>query len=274
MSSPDGLSKRERQKARRQDKLAQQAVVSQKERRNRILAFLAVGLVLLGLIGYSVLNRINENREAEAQRLAVLEDLDELGCTPDETLEDAGQGHLDGSSLGEQPPEALYPERPAASGQHFGNWIKTGVYDQLIDERALVHNLEHGYIVGYYDEGADEEQVEEFKAAAQERIDGKFKKLIVAPWDGELPGTANFAYVAWNQRQLCEEFDTDTYDVFVTAHHSSAGDAPERTLSPHLAEGNGTIDPGDDPFLLPPLGQGDTPEEGVSELQATEAATE
>lgn len=274
MSSPDGQSKRERQKARRQDKLAQQAVVNQKERRNRILAFLAVGLVLLGLIGYSVLSRINASKEAEAKREEVLAQLDELGCTPDETQEDAGQGHLDGSSLGEQPPDALYPERPAASGQHFGNWIKTGVYDQQIDERALVHNLEHGYILGYYDEGADEGQVEELKSFVESQIDGKFKKLIVSPWEGELPGTANFAYVAWNQRQMCEEFDEDTFEVFMTAHHSSAGEAPERTLSPHLAEGNGTIDPGDEPFLLPPLGQGQTPEEGMSELQATEGATE
>ena len=274
MSSPESQSKRERQKARRQEKLAQQAVISQRERRNRMLAFLAIGLVLLGLIGYSVLNRINANKAADEKRRESLAQLDELGCTPDEIQEDAGQGHLDGSSLGDQPPDTLYPERPAASGQHFGNWIKTGVYDQLIDERALVHNLEHGYVVGYYDEGADEDAVTDFKDYVESQIEGTFKKLIVAPWDGELPGTANFAYVAWNQRQMCEEFDKNTFEVFMTAHHSSAGEAPERTLSAHLEEGNGTIDPGDEPFLLPPLGQGDAPVEGMSELQATEGATE
>ena len=274
MSSPDSQSKRERQKARRQEKLAQQAVVNQKERRNRILAFLAIGLVLLGLIGYSVVRKIQADEERERKEKLVQENLDEFGCTVDQKLEDAGQGHLDGSSLGEQPPDALYPDRPAASGQHFGNWIMTGVYDQPIDERALVHDLEHGYIVGYYDEGADEQAVEDFKADAQTRIDGKFKKIIVAPWDGELPGEANFAYVAWNQRQTCAEYDENTFDVFVTAHHSSAGEAPERTLSAHLTEGNGTIDPGDEPFLLPPLGQGETPSEGMSELQASEAPTE
>lgn len=267
MSSPEGQSKRERQKARRQEKLAQQAVVSQKERRNRMLAYLAVGLVLLGLVGYSVQNRISANRAAAAKRAEVVAQLDEFGCTPDEAQENAGAGHLDAATLAEQPPETLYPDRPASSGMHFVNTVRTGVYDEVVDERPLVHNLEHGYVVGYYDEGADEAQLEEFKSYGQAQIDGKFPKIILAKWDGELEGDANFAFAAWGRRQMCEEYDEQTFSVFLESHHSSAGDAPERTVPPALAEGSG-LDPGDEPLLLPPLGAGGSPSGAPTEVHS------
>ena len=265
MSSPTGPSKRERQKQRRDAKLQQQAAAAARSRRTRIIAFVALGVVFLGLVGVAVAQQQADRREAAEQASEVAANLDKLGCTTDETLEDAGQGHLDGSTLGQQPPDTLYPDRPAASGQHYGNWMMTGVYDQLIDERALVHNLEHGYVLAYYDDDADEAGVSALKEYAQSAIDGDFKKVIVAPWDGALEGDANFAYVAWNQRQACAQFDEATFEEFLKAHHSGNGEAPEKTLSPHLSEGGGTIDPGDEPFLLPPLGEDQPAPEGMNE---------
>ena len=265
MSSSDSPSKRERQKQRRGAKLEQQRAAELRARRNRIIAFAVLGAIFVGLIAVSLVQRAATQR-AEAERRAEVEaKLAEIGCTPSEELEDAGQGHLNGSTLAEQGPDVLYPDRPAASGQHYGNWLMTGVYDQLIDERVLVHNLEHGYVLAYYDEGAEDEDVAALKEHAQAQIDGKFKKLIVTPWDGELSGDANYAYVAWNQRQLCSQYDEDTFQVFLEAHHSGEGIAPEKTLSPHLEEGNGTIDPGDEPFLLPPLGEEAPASESMSE---------
>ncbi|MPZ72342.1 MAG: DUF3105 domain-containing protein [Nitriliruptorales bacterium] len=261
------MSKRERQKQRREAKLAQQRAAQARARRARLLTFVVLGAVLAALVGAYVVQQQNQ-RNREAARLAsVQEKLDELGCTEVQNLEDAGAGHLDGQSLAQQPPEALYPDRPATSGQHFGNWLMTGVYDELMDERALVHNLEHGYVLGYYTDAAPEDHVTAFKEYAQEQIDGKFPKIIVSPWDGELPDQANFAYVAWNHRQMCDEFDEDVFGVFIEDHHSGAGDAPpaEKGISPHLEEGGGTIDPGDEPFLLPPLGSQAPPDEGMDD---------
>ena len=274
MSSSDRPSKRERQKQRRGAKLEQQRIAEAKSRRNRIIAFAVLGAIFLGLIAIAVVNQQREQREKEELAAQVQANLDELGCTDDEALGDAGQGHLDGASLADQPPDALYPDRPAASGQHYGNWLMTGVYDQQLDERVLVHNLEHGYVNVYYAEDAPEEDLAELKEYAQSQIDGDFKKVIVAPWDGQLPEGANFAYVAWNQRQMCEQFDADTFQLFLEAHHSGAGDAPEKTLSAHLEEGNGTIDPGNEPFLLPPLGDQAPENEGMNEDGSTIAPSE
>lgn len=274
MGSPENLSKRERQKARRSAKLQQQAVADKKARRNRLLTFALLGVILAGLVGTAVYRNRQAAAEAEARREAAAAKLEELGCTPNETLEDAGGTHFNNAELAASPPETVYTDRPASSGKHYGNWLKTGVYDQQLDERALVHNLEHGYILGYYDEGADETQVTEFKAEAQKHIDDKFPKIIVSPWDGELPEDANFAYVAWTHRQMCAEFDADVFFSFIDDHHSSNGDAPdaEKSIPAHLEEGGGTIDPGDEPFLLPPLGTAATPTEGMTDQPSSEGA--
>ena len=267
------MSKRERQKQRREARLQQERAIDERSRRMRILAYVMAGVVLAALVGLAVYNNQQEAAEQERQRLAVQERLDELGCTPAEDQEDRGQGHLDAASLPQQPPEALYPERPATSGEHFQGWLKTGVYDQVIDERVLVHNLEHGYVNVFYDGGAEDGQLEEVRSFAQEQIDGNFPKVIVAEFDGDLPEDYNFAYTAWGVRQMCEEFDADTLSVFLREHHSGSGDAPEKTLPPHMEEGNGTIDPGDEPFLLPPLGEAGATE-GMNEdgTPATEGA--
>lgn len=261
----ENMSKRERQKQRRSAKLQQQAAVDAKARRNRLLTFALLGLIFLGLVGTAVVRKMQADAAAQAEIAAAQAQLDELGCTPDEQQEDAGAGHLASAELAANPPDTLYPERPASSGRHFGNWLMTGVYDQLLDERALVHDLEHGYILGYYDEDAPEEQVTALKEYAQARIDDDLPKIIIAPWDGALEGEANFAYVAWNQRQLCAEYGEKVFKVFAEAHHSGQGVAPEKGIPPHLEEGGGTIDPGDEPFLLPPLGSQEAPTEGMSE---------
>jgi hypothetical protein len=265
VASPENPSKRERQKQRREAKLAQQRVVAAKERRNRLIVFALLGVIFAGLVGAAIArNRADVARKNE-EVAAAEANREELGCTPVEEPDDLGQGHLDASSLSEEPPDALYPDRPATSGRHFGSWLKTGVYDVDVDERALVHNLEHGYVLAYYNPDAPEEQVTALKEQAQEQIDGDFAKLIVAPWEGQLPGEKNFAYTAWNARQSCTEYDEQTFQVFLEAKHSARGVAPEKGLPPHLEEGGGTIDPKGEPFLLPPLGTTAAPSEGTDD---------
>ena len=281
MSSSQPPSKRERQKQRREVQLEQQRIAEAKSRRNRLLAFGLLGVIFAGLIGAAVYNNRQNAAQFAAEKEAIAARLDGLGCTPDEETADAGAGHIEAAALAQNPPDALYPDRPATSGQHHASWMITGVYDQVIDERALVHNLEHGYIVAYYDEGAAEEDVTALKELAQEGIEGKYPKTIVAQWDGDLGGEANFAYAAWNARQMCAEYDEDVFGLFTSSHHSGEGVAPEKEVPPHTAPDSG-IDPGTDPFLLPPLGEAQpapgtsegTPSgDGASEAAPTEASS-
>ena len=165
-----------------------------------------------------------------------------------------GAGHFAGmEQMAEAPPDVVYPDRPTTSGIHMNNVAISGVYDKVVDERLLVHNLEHGYVNIFYDQDAPEDQVAQLKAFAREQIDaGRHEKIVVSAWKAELEDDANFAMVAWGVRQQCRDFDEGVVLNFLREHHYLAGEAPERDVRPHLDEG---IDPdaeeGD--VLFPPL---------------------
>jgi hypothetical protein len=44
-----------------------------------------------------------------------------------------------------------YNSNPPTSGTHFPVWAKKGFYDRLISDGYLIHSMEHGYIVIWYD---------------------------------------------------------------------------------------------------------------------------
>lgn len=46
-----------------------------------------------------------------------------------------------------------YSSNPPTSGPHFPIWAKAGVYDRLISDGYLIHSMEHGYIIIWYDCG-------------------------------------------------------------------------------------------------------------------------
>ncbi|CAN5320266.1 hypothetical protein BH20ACT9_BH20ACT9_21730 [soil metagenome] len=158
------------------------------------------------------------------------------------------------------PPRRVYPRRPGSSGTHLGTLVMTGVYDKPIDERIVVHNLEHGYVVFWHDTSADSGAVGRLEDFARDRIEGDFPKVVVAGYPGELPDGAGFATVAWGNRQLCDDFDPRTAQAFLDRLHDGLL-APEARLAPHLRARPGVIDPDtvDGPLLFPPLGRADPP---------------
>lgn len=45
----------------------------------------------------------------------------------------------------------VYNSNPPTSGPHFPVWAKAGVYDRLISDGYLIHSMEHGYVIIWYD---------------------------------------------------------------------------------------------------------------------------
>lgn len=271
--SDDALSKRERQKQRRSVKVEEQRKQEAAARRRRLALLGVTALVVVGLVGLGVANYLQKRAQLAEDRRVAQEQQEEFGCTADATQPSAGQGHFgNDAELRSNPPETVYPDRPPSSGKHHGAVVKTGVYDVKVDERMLVHNLEHGYIVVYYDDGASDEDVAALEEAAAGHIDGDFPKLIVARFDGEMADDKNISYTAWTFRQTCEGFSPAILSAFAQAHHSGRGVAPEKTVPAHLAEGNGVLDPKGKDLLLPPLGDAASPDANMTEgAQGSEA---
>lgn len=141
----------------------------------------------------------------------------------------------------------VYTAAPPAYGSHWNepNVAPAPMGDKfyLDNERppleALVHNLEHGYTILWYDEtiGADEEALTELKAVAKKfpGTDNYRYKFIVAPWtsedgDGEkFPEGQHIAITHWSaggegetdakkQRgvwQYCSEFSGEALESFM-----------------------------------------------------------
>src|SRR5687768_14585293 len=172
--SDESLSKRARQKQRREAKLAEQRVQQSKSRRNRMLMFALAGLVVLALIGLFVLQRIQANQRLEDLRAETERKLAQLGCTQAEEQEDAGAGHFGAAEeITANPPVVAYANRPPTSGRHHPTWVKNGFYDVRVDERYAVHNLEHGYVVIWYDDGASEDDMTALRQHVESAIGGR-----------------------------------------------------------------------------------------------------
>lgn len=63
---------------------------------------------------------------------------------PGELTKDLGREHV---PIG-TPVE--YATNPPTSGPHYEDWTRWGVYDKVLDDRNLVHSLEHGYVIISY----------------------------------------------------------------------------------------------------------------------------
>lgn len=121
-----------------------------------------------------------------------------------QTFPEAGRDHI---GPGEQPDN--WNSTPPTSGDHLASPLPPGVYNSEQDMRAMVHNLEHGYVVIVY-KGIGDDQVAQLRQFVEAR-DGS--KLVLSPWSGlESNGVA---LVAWRNLELLQRVNMDVVQGFV-----------------------------------------------------------
>jgi hypothetical protein len=186
----------------------------------------------------------NAGPEVTVDEASVAAAGEEAGCTLVEVDEEFETTHLDPD---EAPPAAeLYPDRPAVGGPHFGEWLSAGVFDAPVEERAALHNLEHGAVAVYLDPSLADDEVEAVTGWATQRNDAGLLDertgagLLVAPWEGQL--LPQVAFRAWGVAADCERFDPTFADGFVRDHFGTAGSAPEGSLGTDPTEVIGAAD--------------------------------
>jgi hypothetical protein len=228
------------------------------------VATFAVAAVVLGALGLWGANWWGDRQERSQQIEFAQENLDALGCTPIEEQPILPSQHLSGEELVANPPDVLYPDRPTTSGRHLGGVVQSGFFDKVVDERILVHNLEHGYVNIFFTDDASEEEVADIEAFVNEQLDSRVEKIIASRWKADMPGNANIAFTGWGGRQLCEQWDRGVALAFIDEYHYLASTAPERNAQPHRGGTGGGSDPNETEgdMLFPPLGQPDEGEIG------------
>ncbi len=122
-----------------------------------------------------------------------------------------------------------YSSRPATSGPHWNvgggvapmNW---GVYTAPVPEPAVVHNLEHGGIVIWYQPAqTSQDDVQALTSYVEQQVRSARFKVLLSPWAGEDFG-APIAVTAWDWKLYLDTADLDQVRAFVDDHY---GEGPE-----------------------------------------------
>lgn len=206
-----------------------------KQRRKSMLFIVLAGIVGLGLIAAAAVPAYLKGRNDPAKKALSSFGVSAAQASCDDATDDPATG---GNDHREDGTAIEYPDIPPSSGPHWQQpaFPARAFYTQR-DRPAveqLVHNLEHGYTILWYDDtitGADRSELEDISASARE--DGATRgKFIVAPWDderGRLPDGKHVALSHWGaeqgHRQLCGKVSGAVVKEFITQF--PATDSPE-----------------------------------------------
>ncbi|HEV2755692.1 MAG TPA: DUF3105 domain-containing protein [Actinomycetota bacterium] len=168
----------------------------QKAARKRNLITLLIAVVIIAIIATLVI------RDRESQNVAAAGvDPKAAGCTEIEEHEEEGAEHVD--------TEPVYQTNPPTSGDHLQTPAQSGFFDEPVRTGALVHNMEHGQIIFWYDPDAPQKTLDLIEAVVEQEP----VATIAVPWD-ELEGSYNFAMTAWGAAQHCREVSQEVVDAF------------------------------------------------------------
>ena len=211
------------------------------DRRRKMLVFGVSGVLALGIIAAAAIPLINQSRNNPANKGWGTFGVAAADASCDPVIEDAQTGTQDHRPDGET---IEYTSAPPDSGPHYGAPAaferKFYTVDDTPEIERLVHNLEHGYTILWYDPSisdADLDTLEDLATKASESDDVSDQvagKFIVAPWDperaeGAFPDGKSYALSHWGAetafRQYCGDLSGEAVRDFVQDHPFS--DSPE-----------------------------------------------
>ncbi|MFD1566075.1 DUF3105 domain-containing protein [Halolamina litorea] len=137
-----------------------------------------------------------------------------------ETFEDNGRQHV---ARG----ETNYERIPPLSGDHWGGAISAGFYEEMPELPPLVHSLEHGAVVIYYDEANLTDESEASLRAWAGQKDGRWQSIIVAPNPNEDP-RGDYVLTAWTHQLVLEDYDAEAVYAFASEYLGRGPENPVR----------------------------------------------
>ena len=214
-----------------------------KERRKSLL-FIIVAVVLgVGLVAAAALPAVLKSRNDPAKKSIESFGVSAAAASCDAPTTDKVTGNNVHVGPGTNQPnktKVKYAEVPPSSGEHFVQPVMPAKAFYSASDRPaleqLVHNLEHGYTLLWYDKTVTGEQLKTLKdladRARNEAAVGPNHKFIVSAWDdsyGAFPSGKHIALSHWGakegHRQLCGQVSGAVVADFVKKFPAS--DAPE-----------------------------------------------
>ncbi|MBW3661458.1 MAG: DUF3105 domain-containing protein [Actinobacteria bacterium] len=277
MADDDRLTKKERRELARAERRRKEEEERKRARRSRIVSSIVTVLVV-GLIAAILFTAFSGDESLDDEVLidfaAAQEARTAAGCEVLQVAPTASRDHLDPATA--PPPDALYTTlRPTASGPHFQQWGPIATFGSAADERSVLHNLEHGAVVVWYDDTRVEgETIGEIESWVETLNDSGFEfgarggGIISSPYNGTFTSGKPIAFRAWERALDCDTFDETVAHSFVIENFGTAGAAPEGNFSP-FPEGVLAYDPDSLPTAPPTQVPTD-----AGTVEPTEAGTE
>jgi Protein of unknown function (DUF3105) len=179
---------------------------AERRRRNRAIAWttgvVVVVLALVGLVLWQGRDTSIKLTNPDAAQLAAATRA--AGASPVRQFAQAGRDHI-----GPDAQPKNWNSQPPTSGDHLGTPLPRGIYRDQQDERAVVHNLEHGYVVLQY-KNLPADQVETLTRIAEGLPQ---EKLVLAPYEG-LPSDG-LTMTAWRHLQTSQQVNIDVVSAFI-----------------------------------------------------------
>ncbi len=147
---------------------------------------------------------------------------DVLRSKPGQSLPQQARTHI---QLGDQ--HEPYNSDPPTSGAHASP-VQEGFYSELLPDESLVHNLEHGYVVIWYNcAGLGGDECQNLKTQIQSVIDrtepvvlgGTGKKLIAVT---RLTLDTPIALTSWGRLYKLDSFNEEKITTFIKEFRNQA----------------------------------------------------
>jgi len=158
-------------------------------------------------------------------------ELTEAGDT--ERLADVEQFPDEGNKHVESGTDIEYERTPPLSGPHYDTPTAAGFYAERQPAGNLVHALEHGAVVVYYDPNAlsgaagDDDSAEESLREFATTHTGVWGSVVAVPSPTDDPA-ADFVLTAWRHRLYLDSYDAQTVFAFLSEFLGRGPENPVR----------------------------------------------
>lgn len=123
--------------------------------------------------------------------------------------------------------EIDYERTPPAGGPHYASTVNAGFYEEPQSYGSLVHTLEHGAIVVYYDPAQLSPEAEEHLREFAQTYTGSWQSFVAVPNPNDDPEAA-YVLTAWEKRLTMDQYDPETARQFTAEYLGRGPENPVR----------------------------------------------
>lgn len=145
----------------------------------------------------------------------------------DALLQDVEQFPSQGRNHVERGTDVNYSTMPPTSGPHYAGTVGAGFYEQTPQLGNLVHTLEHGAVVIYYDPAALTPEAEQSLKEWASVHTGTWQSVVVVPHPQENPD-APYVLTAWRHMLEMDQYDPEVVQAFLAEYLGRGPENPVR----------------------------------------------